>query len=48
MKMSHIFGGFAVLLLIASPWVVPSATWTLYSMGALSALLAAIFCLLND
>lgn len=48
MKMSPIFGGFAVLLLIASPWVVPSAIWTLYYMGAASVALAAIFYLLND
>lgn len=48
MRMSHIFGGFAVLLLIASPWVVPSATWTLYSMGATSTALAITFYLFND
>ena len=48
MKMSPIFGGFAVLLLIASPWVVPSAAWIVYSMGAISAAIAAIFYLFND
>lgn len=48
MKMSPIFGGFAVLLLIASPWVDPSAGWIVYSMGAISAAIAAIFYLFND
>jgi len=48
MRMSHIFGGFAVLLLIASPWVVPSAAWTLYTMGAIYTALAIIFRLYND
>ena len=48
MKMSRIFGGFAVLLLIASPWVVPSAAWMVYAMGACSLAIAAIFYLLND
>ena len=46
--MSYIFGGFAVLLLIASPWADPSVGWMLYAMGACAAAAAAIFCLLND
>ena len=48
MKMSRIFGGFAVLLLIASPWVVPSAAWIVYAMGATCAALAFILRLFND
>jgi len=48
MKMSAIFAGFSALLLIASPWVVASAQWMLYSMGACSLAIAAIFYLLND
>lgn len=48
MKMSPIFGGFAVLLLIASPWVVPSAAWIVYSIGATCGALAVIFRLFND
>lgn len=48
MRMSHIFGGFAVLLLIASPWVVPSAAWIVYSMGATCVALALILRLFND
>jgi hypothetical protein len=46
--MSTIFAGFAVCLLIASPWVVVSATWALYCMGVASLTLAAIFYLSND
>ena len=48
MRMSNLFGGFAVLLLIASPWVVPTAVWTVYAMGATCAALAATFRLFND
>jgi hypothetical protein len=47
-KMSPIFGGFAVLLLIASPWVDPSAAWMVYTMGATCAALALILHLFND
>jgi hypothetical protein len=46
--MSPIFAGFSALLLIASPWADPSATWTLYAMGACSLAIAAIFYLSND
>ena len=48
MRMSTIFGGFAVLLLIASPWADPSVGWMLYSMGATSTALAITFYLFND
>jgi hypothetical protein len=46
--MSTIFLGFAVTLLIASPWVVASAMWALYCMGVASLTLAVIFYLSND
>lgn len=48
MRMSTIFLGFAVCLLIAAPWVVVSATWALYCMGVASLTLAGIFYLSND
>lgn len=48
MKMSAIFAGFSALLLIASPWVDPSAGWIVYSMGATCAAIAAIFYVFND
>ena len=48
MRMSTIFLGFAVCLLIASPWVVVSAAWAIYYMGIASLTLATIFYLSND
>ena len=48
MRMSTIFAGFAVCLLIASPWVVVSAAWALYYMGVASLIFAGIFYLSND
>jgi hypothetical protein len=48
MRISTIFGGFAVTLLIAAPWVYLSARWPIYVMGIVTLAAAAIFRLSND
>lgn len=47
-RYSSLLLAFALCLLIAAPWVDPSARWTVYLMGVACALGFGIFRLSND